>query len=47
MHARIRAACPVVTQKERPMDGTLRKLNQKMLADDQPASNSSAIAAMA
>jgi phenylpropionate dioxygenase-like ring-hydroxylating dioxygenase large terminal subunit len=47
MHARLRAACPVVTQKERPMDGTLRRLNQKMLADDQPANRSSAIAAMA
>lgn len=43
MHARIRAACPIVTQKERPMDGTLRRLNQKMLADAQPASNVSAM----
>lgn len=47
MHARLRAACPVVTQKERPMDGTLRRLNQKMLGDDQPANGNSAIAAIA
>lgn len=47
MHARIRAACPVVTQKERPMDGTLRKLNQTMLADVQPSRSASAIAAIA
>jgi phenylpropionate dioxygenase-like ring-hydroxylating dioxygenase large terminal subunit len=47
MHARLRAACPIVTQKERPMDGTLRRLNQKMLGDDQPANSNSAIAAMA
>jgi phenylpropionate dioxygenase-like ring-hydroxylating dioxygenase large terminal subunit len=47
MHARLRAACPVVTQKERPMDGTLRRLNDRMLAGDQPAIRNSAIAAMA
>jgi len=47
MHARLRAACPIVTQKERPMDGTLRGLNQKMLAEDQRARSDSAIAAMA
>ncbi|HJR21273.1 MAG TPA: aromatic ring-hydroxylating dioxygenase subunit alpha [Dongiaceae bacterium] len=47
MHARLRAACPVVTQKERPMDGTLRRQNQKMLADAQPASSVSAMMPMA
>lgn len=47
MHARLRAACPIVTQKERPMDGTLRQRNLKMLADAQPASGNSAIAAIA
>jgi phenylpropionate dioxygenase-like ring-hydroxylating dioxygenase large terminal subunit len=47
MHARLRAACPVVTLKERPMDGTLRRLNQVMLAGNQPASSNSAIAATA
>lgn len=31
MHARIRTACPVVTLEERPMDGTLRRINQEML----------------
>jgi phenylpropionate dioxygenase-like ring-hydroxylating dioxygenase large terminal subunit len=46
MHARMRAACPVVTEKERPMDGTLRRLNEKLLAA-QPANSNSAIAAMA
>ncbi len=33
MHARLRSACPVVTLNERPMDGTLRRLNQDMLAE--------------
>ena len=33
MHARLRNACPVVTLTERPMDGTLRRLNQEMLAE--------------
>jgi phenylpropionate dioxygenase-like ring-hydroxylating dioxygenase large terminal subunit len=47
MHARLRAACPVVDLKERPMDGSLRRLNQAMLASDQPASSNPAIAAMA
>jgi phenylpropionate dioxygenase-like ring-hydroxylating dioxygenase large terminal subunit len=46
MHARVRAACPVVTEKERPMDGTLRRLNEKLLAG-QPANSNAAIAAMA
>ena len=43
MHARLRAACPVVNVKERPMDGTLRRLNEQMLADAQPANNVSAM----
>ncbi len=43
MHARLRAACPVVTVKQRPMDGTLRRLNQQMLGEAQPASNVSAM----
>jgi phenylpropionate dioxygenase-like ring-hydroxylating dioxygenase large terminal subunit len=43
MHARLRAACPVVTLKERPADGTLRRLNEQMRADAQPASNVSAM----
>jgi hypothetical protein len=47
MHARIRAACPIVTQKERPMDGTLRRQNQKLLAEAQPGYRTSAIAAIA
>jgi phenylpropionate dioxygenase-like ring-hydroxylating dioxygenase large terminal subunit len=47
MHARIRAACPVVTLAEPPMDRTLRRLNQEMLAASQPASSNAAIAAMA
>jgi phenylpropionate dioxygenase-like ring-hydroxylating dioxygenase large terminal subunit len=47
MHARLRAACPIVTLKERPMDGALRRLNQAMLAGDQPVSSNSAIAPMA
>ena len=47
MHARLRAACPVVTLKERPMDGSVRRLNQAMLSGDQPAKSASAIAAMA
>lgn len=47
MHARLRAACPVVTLTERPMDGTLRRLNQEMLIDAQPANSNSAISAMA
>ncbi|MGH6892183.1 MAG: aromatic ring-hydroxylating oxygenase subunit alpha, partial [Dongiaceae bacterium] len=47
MHARLRAACPVVTEKERPMDGTLRRLNQKLLAESLPANRNSAIAAIA
>jgi len=47
MHARLRASCPVVTQKERPMDGTLHRLNQKMLAEDQRARSEPAIAVMA
>ena len=46
MHARLRAACPVVTQKDRPIDGTLRRLNEKLLAG-QPANSNSASAAMA
>jgi phenylpropionate dioxygenase-like ring-hydroxylating dioxygenase large terminal subunit len=46
MHARLRAACPVVTEKERPMEGTLRRRNDTLLAD-QPANSDSAIAAMA
>jgi phenylpropionate dioxygenase-like ring-hydroxylating dioxygenase large terminal subunit len=46
MHARLREACPVVTLKERPMDGTLRRLNQDMLADGASLSNASAIEAM-
>jgi phenylpropionate dioxygenase-like ring-hydroxylating dioxygenase large terminal subunit len=47
MHARLRAACPIVTVKERPMDGTLRQLNQALLSGNQPASSNSAIAAIA
>jgi hypothetical protein len=47
MHARLRAACPVVTQKERPMDGTLRRLNDKLLSGAQPADRNPAIAAIA
>jgi phenylpropionate dioxygenase-like ring-hydroxylating dioxygenase large terminal subunit len=47
MHARIREACPIVTQKERPMDGTLRRQNVKLLADAQPEYKNSAIAAIA
>jgi phenylpropionate dioxygenase-like ring-hydroxylating dioxygenase large terminal subunit len=46
MHARLRAACPVVTEKGRPMDGTLRRLNEKLLAG-QSANSNSAIATMA
>ncbi|HET6619679.1 MAG TPA: aromatic ring-hydroxylating dioxygenase subunit alpha [Dongiaceae bacterium] len=47
MHARIRAACPVVTQKERPMDGMLRRLNDTLLSVAQPADRNPAIAAIA
>jgi phenylpropionate dioxygenase-like ring-hydroxylating dioxygenase large terminal subunit len=47
MHARLRAACPVVTQKERPMDGTLRWLNDTLLSGAQPADRNPAIAAIA
>jgi phenylpropionate dioxygenase-like ring-hydroxylating dioxygenase large terminal subunit len=47
MHARLRAACPVVSQKERPMDGALRRLNDKLLTGGQPTNSKSAIAAMA
>jgi phenylpropionate dioxygenase-like ring-hydroxylating dioxygenase large terminal subunit len=36
MHARLRAACPIVTLKDRPMDGTLRRLNQDLLAAAAP-----------
>lgn len=46
MHARLRAACPIVARKERPMDGTLRRLNQALAAEPGPASNP-AIAAIA
>ncbi len=46
MHARLRAACPVMTAQERPTGGTLRRLNQDMLAEAVPANNSSAIAAI-
>ena len=47
MHARIRDACPIVTLNDRPMDGTLRRLNRKMLADDRSRNRNSAIAAIA
>jgi phenylpropionate dioxygenase-like ring-hydroxylating dioxygenase large terminal subunit len=47
MHARLRAACPVVTRKERPMDGTLRRLNDTLLSGAQPADRNPAIAAIA
>ncbi|WP_119299551.1 aromatic ring-hydroxylating oxygenase subunit alpha [Dongia deserti] len=43
MHARLRAACPIVTLKERPMDGTLCRLNQQMIEGAQPASSVSAM----
>jgi phenylpropionate dioxygenase-like ring-hydroxylating dioxygenase large terminal subunit len=46
MHARLREACPVVTLKDRPMDGTLRRLNQDML-ESGPLSSSSAMTATA
>ncbi len=47
MHARLRAACPVVRLKDRPMDGTLRRLDQEMSAEASPLNISSAIAAIA
>ena len=45
MHARLRAACPVVTLNERPMDGTLRRLNQEMLAESVVATQTNAVEA--
>jgi phenylpropionate dioxygenase-like ring-hydroxylating dioxygenase large terminal subunit len=31
VHDRLRAACPVARLERRPLDGTLRRLNQEML----------------
>ena len=46
MHARLRAACPIVTLKDRPMDGTVRRRNQDML-EDAALGNQADIAAVA
>ncbi|TDQ84221.1 phenylpropionate dioxygenase-like ring-hydroxylating dioxygenase large terminal subunit [Dongia mobilis] len=36
-HNRIRAACPVVNQKQAPESGTVRRRNDALLAEDRPA----------